>query len=69
MATHKVKSGQEDLDWKDKVIIRGESSEEELTYKQLEQQLEDEKGWLKVNQDKIKVLEEKLKRIKAVADK
>ncbi len=69
MATHKVKSGQDGLNWKDKVITRGDSSEEELTYNQVEEQLNQEKVWLKMNQDKIKDLEEKLKRIQAVADK
>ena len=69
MATHKVKSGQDGLNWKDKVIVRGDSSEEELTYNQVEEQLNQEKAWLKMNEDKIKELEDKMKKIKAVADK
>ena len=69
MATHKVKSGQTDVEWADKVVIRGDSSSEELTYNQVYTMLEDATRWEGIIAENIKSLEDKLAKITAVVDK
>jgi len=71
MATHKVKAGQSVDNWKDKVVIRTETKEveTELTYAELEIQLESEKKYLEIVKATIADLEDKLAKIKVVADK
>tara|TARA_Y100000361_G_scaffold147321_1_gene158711 strand:- start:1976 stop:2203 length:228 start_codon:yes stop_codon:yes gene_type:complete len=75
MATHKVKTGQTGdnapSDWKDKVVVRTETKEveSELTYSLVESQLNTEKQYLEIVTKNIEELEDKLEKIKAVADK
>ena len=77
MATYKKKTGQtgdnKPSDWKN--IIVQETTKVtidevyELTYAELEVELENQKAWQKEVNDKVASLEAQMKKVKAIADK